>query len=310
MMSSTLGVTVFAVGALVFAEAFQPSVVPAYCSEDSVNISSSHIPTKSIPPLSAFELSQVGSLNQVQLILRHGSRTPYSAHACWENYDVEWNNCGVTTLMEASPSYTDPDRPYSWLYRKLYDGSDNYLGGNCHTGQLIHDGYIQEVVNGRLLNEAYMSNSNPNLNLFDTTTSPEIDYSLIYLRSDDDERTVMSGQVLMSSMFDEYLSNDAAAESILEWHTGDYGLDTLYPNHEVCPYLDVIQANAGASTDFQLLNTSAHTASMSESLDAILGEGYWMWEKSELLDCYMTTVCTGREIPDGNGTGGVTMNDK
>lgn len=170
-----------------------PPTYPAYCAKN--------MSTRAIPELAASQKQQVGSLAQVQAIIRHGARTPYMLYPCWNNYSVVWNNCNVTDLMLASPSYNSQSRPAPWLFRKLYDGSANFLGGNCLTGQLILEGYQQEQTLGTLLYSAYLDNPD-GLNLFPTNQWEEIDTANeVYLRSDDEERTLMSGQVMLHGMF-------------------------------------------------------------------------------------------------------------
>jgi hypothetical protein len=164
-----------------------PSTPPEYCSKD--------IGAKSIPPLSTDELAQVKELKQVQVMIRHGARTPYGLFTCWKNYDVSWNNCNVTELMIESPSMTASTKPGQWLYRKLYDGSLNYLGGNCYTGQLLSEGYQQELTNGGVLYDAYIDGA---FQLFPTNDWEQLNSTTdIYLRSDDEQRTLMSGQILL-----------------------------------------------------------------------------------------------------------------
>lgn len=168
-----------------------PSTIPEYCSKD--------ISSKNIPPLNANELLQVSELKQVQIMIRHGARTPYGLFPCWNNYDVIWNNCNVTELMVESPSYTAQTRPSPWLFRKLYDGSANYLGGNCLTGQLLLEGYEQEETNGNILRAAYIDGALP---LFSTNVWEELNTTTdMYLRSDDETRTLMSGQILLHTFF-------------------------------------------------------------------------------------------------------------
>lgn len=181
-------------GSLSSIHAWFPSFYPPYCTKD--------LSKRQIPPLSTDQLSLVTELSQVQVIVRHGARTPYAKLNCWQNYDVTWNDCNVTELMLESPSYTSPDRPASWLFRKLYDGSANDLGGNCKTGQLISEGYNQENTVGTFLYEAYLSNTDPALNLFNTSVWTDINTDEeVYLRSDDEQRTLMSGQILLHSFF-------------------------------------------------------------------------------------------------------------
>jgi hypothetical protein len=97
---------------------------------------------------------------------------------------------------------TSNNIPSPWLFRKLYDGSPNYLGGNCYTGQILSEGYDQESAVGSYLNAAYLSNSDSALNLFNTSIWTDINTNeQVYLRSDDQQRTLMSGQVLLHAMF-------------------------------------------------------------------------------------------------------------
>lgn len=267
-----------------FSEAWFPSYTPQYCTKNYA--------LREIPPLTSSQAALVSKLEQVQVVLRHGARTPYGKFSCWKDYNVTWNNCNVTELMIASPSMTSSTRPAPWLFRKLYDGSPDLLGGNCYTGQLISDGYNQESANGAYLYQAYLNNTNSSLNLFSTSNWTEIDTDeQVYLRSDDEQRTLMSGQILLHTFFgiDE--------EVIVPWHTGDYSLDQIYPNSDVCPRLDTLEDSIMATPEFVAENTSSKITNLNYALDSIFGAGYWDWY--HVLDCVMTTVCTGRPLPDG-----------
>lgn len=202
-----------------------------------------------------------------------------------------WNNCNVTELMLASPSLTDPNRPAPWLFRKLYDGSPNYFNGNCYTGQLVSEGYTQEEANGQYLYDAYLG-PNANMKLFPTNSWTDIDTdSLVYLRSDDEQRTLMSGQILLHTFF------NITEEVIVPWHTGDYKLDQIYPNSNVCPRLNTLEDSIYDTPEFQQENNSASVKQLNADLDTALGKGYWSW--NNVFDCFMTTVCSGRSLPDG-----------
>lgn len=264
--------------------AWVPSYSPEYCLKN--------LNKRKIPPLTAEQRARVSSLEQVQVLIRHGSRTPYKKYSCWEDYTVTWNNCNVTELMIASPSYTDPNRPAPWLFRKLYDGSEDALGGNCYTGQLVSDGYNQEVANGQFLRQAYLESDLP---LFNTTVWTQINTDEeVYLRSDDEQRTLMSGQLLVHGMF------NISQQIIVPWHTGDYNLDQIYPNSNVCPRLDTLEDAIYATPDFVRFNTSNEAQILNYQLDNIWGAGYWSWYYT--LDCIMTTLCTDRPLPDGGQT--------
>jgi hypothetical protein len=86
---------------------------------------------------------------------------------------------------------------------------------------------------------------------------------------------------------------------------GDYGLDQIYPNSNVCPRLNDIEDSAYSSNAWIAENSSSEVLQLNRDLDSILGKGQWSW--NYIFDCMMTTVCTGRPIPDGNGA--VQMSD-
>ena len=268
---------------------YYPSTPPAYCSTNSS--------VRSIPPLSAADMALVDSLLQVQVLIRHGSRTLDEVESCWNNYNITWNNCNCTTLQIPSNSYTSSNVAQPWLFRKLYDGSPNDLGGNCETGQLLGFGYEQQQDNGRILRAAYL-NTSSKLSLFNTTIINDIPSGQLYFRSDDVPRTLMSGQTLLSTMF------NATNEIIIPWHLGDYNLDEIYPNSNACPRLFTASSAAYSSAAWKSYNSSAYIKNLTSNLSSIFGVGQWSW--SDNLDCMMSTVCTGRSIP----TVGPQMTDK
>ena len=276
---------------VIFGASFIPNPLPEYCNADGLS---------EISPMSASEISKVSSLKQVLVMIRHGSRTPYAAGmSCWEGYDVQWNDCNVTELMLPSPAlynYSSEARPEKWLFRLIYDAFPDELGGNCMTGQLVHQGFVQEEANGRALAELYLNNdANPSLNLFDTNDFNLIDQGQLYLRSDDEQRTLMSGQIVLSRFF------NATHENVVSWHTMDDAIDQIAPNSQACPALSGISAAAYSSANFTAENTSDATITLTSNLNDVWGEGWWSYYNT--IDCIMTTVCTGRGIPSNSGTG-------
>ena len=183
-------------------------------------------------------------------------------------------------------SYTSNDIAQQWLFRKLYDGSPNDLGGNCETGQLLGYGYRQQQDNGNILRKAYLDGSKK---LFETTFIDEIPSDQFYFRSDDVPRTLMSGQTLLSTMF------NTSTPMIIPWHLGDYDLDQIYPNSKACPNLKTAQNEAFNSETWHNYNTSTEVKTLTNNLNAIFGQGQWSWYDN--LDCMMSTVCTSRSIP-------------
>lgn len=113
---------------------------------------------------------------------------------------------------------------------------------------------------------------------------------MIYLRSDDDPsyRTEMSGEALLRGMFDA-----RQGEMTLQWHTGDFALDEIAPNHNVCPALDSVEADASHSREWAEYNNSQWVQELNARM-AVELPGY---SYEYLLDCLGTTACTGRPFP-------------
>lgn len=276
MSARSLLAAASAVSLVSTAIAFMPTETPDYCSHD--------MNSREIAPLNTSRTNL--ELIQVQTVVRHGARTPYGSFYCWENYEVPWN-CNVTELMVANPHVEGLNVQENWLFRKLYDGSPNALGGNCLTGQLLTEGYFQETVNGNHLRDAYIGAGA--LKLYPNNDLTTVDPSSYYFRSDDVQRVLMSGQLVVHGMF------NVTQETVLPWHTGDYSLDEIYPNAQACPALNVI-ADAAYSSDAYVNETnSPMQVSLANFLDDALGQG-WAW--STVLDCFYTAVCTGYDVPN------------
>ena len=100
--------------------------IPDYCSHHP------HMLSREIPPLSPSEKARIHQLLQVQVVIRHGARTPYMKYSCWNDYNIEWDNCNVTELMHTSSSPEEgATTANNWLFRKVYDGSPNFLGATA-----------------------------------------------------------------------------------------------------------------------------------------------------------------------------------
>jgi hypothetical protein len=86
---------------------------------------------------------------------------------------------------------------------------------------------------------------------------------------------------------------------IVPWHTGDYNLDQIYPNSNVCPRLSKLTSHIYKTPEFVAENTSARIVQLNSDLNVILGgAGQWYW--NYVFDCFLTTVCTNRQVPSGS----------
>lgn len=115
----------------------------------------------------------------------------------------------------------------------------------------------------------------------------------IRLRADDDQRTLMSGQVVLRGMFGPEVVQEFERTGVyptIPVHTADRIRDILDANLEVCPRLVSIVDAAKQSQEFQKFNTSSETQEIRKFMLEKLGN-------TIPLDCLMTTMCTDRTLP-------------
>jgi hypothetical protein len=271
-------------------------------------------------------------LLHVTAIIRHGARTPWSSEMkCWDGYwdspeTGKWDCDDLTTFMaqpsrdgrgpdgqkwgeNAEPEY-DPD--LSLFFEKKYDALSypednlaNVLNGTCQMGQLIQQGYGQQIQNGNILREAYTYREGEydhdermrllNINIKDSDPFPW--HHQLYFRADDYQRTVMSGQVLLRGMFDKELRSYHEEEQehtlVIPLHIADEARDVLDPNERDCPRLRTIKQDAMASSEYQALNNSQSSQEIRDFMQSQLGMG----DDASILDCFMCTLCTDRPLP-------------
>ncbi|KAL7463246.1 hypothetical protein ACHAXS_003618 [Conticribra weissflogii] len=118
-------------------------------------------------------------------------------------------------------------------------------------------------------------------------------------RADDEQRTLMSGQILLRGLFGpellDSMRNDDES-TVIRLHTGDYSKDVLSINSGICPRLDELQQEAYGSEEFRKWNeTSAEVAEVRRFVKEEMGLDMI---PSSMLDCLMTTICTDRTLPD------------
>ena len=277
---------------------------PKYCSKPS------EMHKRSIPPLETSYLNT--QLLQVNTIIRHGARTPWSNSRCWDDVEFNWD-CELQTVLGPP---INKDNVYGvkphFLFDKNYDAFEeikeeekvedkpktfllsNFLNGTCELGQLLQEGYDQHIQNGKILRLAYFQPRNkPKLNLFlNLALNETYQEPYLYYRSDDMPRTLMSGQTLLQSLFGTSISTNKDLTRIVV-HTGDYKNDILIPNPSTCPKLNDILIDAKNSKSYQTL------VSKIQSHESMLKYKHLNGDEKNIMDCLMTTICTDRSLPPG-----------
>jgi len=276
---------------------------PDYCSTPSM------MESRQIPPLVEHD-SRIGEtrLVHVTTLIRHGARTPADTpHYCWEGYwDTPWN-CDLT-LKEAPPPSHDGDNTVV-LFEKHYDALlhpqdnlSNELQGTCQKGQLLRQGLEQHVTNGNYLRDAYLYDSseyqhNVKMRLIDDKSQNGQPWAppQLYVRSDDDQRFQLSGEILARAMFfDEELEQKASTAAInIPIHLADRSRDIISVNEDICPRLKELRINFEHSSIFKSFNHSQEAT----ELRAFMTKELKAKAEIPILDCLMPTVCTDRPLP-------------
>lgn len=305
------------------------SYYPPYCS------TADEMATRAVPSLSSQGSNDATSrtrLVHVTSIVRHGARTPYSKHKCWKGYwhDPETSvwDCNLTAVIGLTTRKDEQKLEHygtniqnegtSFTFQKKYDalinhgldqGVQNLLHGTCEAGQLLLQGYDQEYANGRHIREAYAFNdegksTDSRMNLINISEivqrrdDSEFWDSLIKYRSDDEQRTVMSGQVFLSGIFDNDAtrqnSSSVARPILIPLHTADYSHDIIRANPTVCPRLNDLEHNAKTSKEYDTFHSSPR---LKELRTFVMEELEWDLEQRDSFDCLMTTICTDRLLP-------------
>ncbi len=261
-------------------------------------------------------------LVHVTAVIRHGARTPWSSEMkCWDGF---WDSqqtgvwdCGMKTFMSSPKRGSNHSSEFEplLLFEKTYDALafpdenlGNVLNGTCQMGQLLEQGYEQQIANGKILREAYTYREgeydhDQRMRLLNTKIDEFnhleglLQYPGLYFRADDYQRTVMSGQILLRSLFDPELQEHQEANPYkslsIPLHIADKDKDIVDANEGDCPRLKAIKEEAIASEEFQAFYNSPK----SRQIRAYLRNKLNMGDESEILDCFMCTLCTDRPLP-------------
>jgi hypothetical protein len=300
------------------------------------NTTTEHVP----PPSTSIPLLGETRLVHVTAVLRHGARTPWASasklkcwNGFWESPETGVWDCDLTTILAPPnpnhvkeeegdttvPTTSTQDKDAMFLFEKKYDaliphpaeGEDsasttmpfaNELNGTCQVGQLLLQGYEQELQNGQFLRDAYFYDSTQKFNhdermrLLDVSFTEYTPWApnQVRFRADDEQRTLMSGQVVLRGMLGPEVIHEFEQTGVyptIPVHTADYERDYLSPNHEICPKLNTLKEVAQQSSLYQRFNYSLETRGIREYMSRQLGSS------QVEMDCLYTTMCTDRPLP-------------
>lgn len=156
----------------------------------------------------------------------------------------------------------------------------NVLPGTCRLGQLTPVGYKQLYLKGKMLRRAYRT-------LLPSTY--EGHQSVFSLRSDDEPRTVLSGQALFAGMYPE----QAKTSSPGDWFVMDHVRENIFPNFHVCPRLNRAVKEARKHPEFKRHWKKVHLP-LKQKLARLLGKEVHI---GHMRDCLLTHICHKQAVP-------------
>lgn len=250
-----------------------------------------------IPPLTAQQAELVESLEQVQVIARHGARAPYAKLFCWDSHkynpmNAEWD-CTTTSVSSQDINPEEKEKGFGRLYRKSYMDGHNILKGNCVIGGLLQTGRKQHKKNGQFLQDAYIGEGS--LKLFPTSNLSHLELAEIYLRSDDQERTLGSGQALIDGLFPVDGTLSLELHRMLSWDVADISVDYINANDNICPMMGHIGELANDSPEFWAHLRDPATVEIEHHFHDLVGNFSW----GSALECLSTARCNNLELPPG-----------
>lgn len=261
------------------------SVYPPQCS------TTDQMQNRTIPPLGTSAHGE-SRLQHVTVVMRHGARTIARNSACWNGYyeHLEPWTCPPSTYLApdtgtASSELLTFEKVYDALQFPQYNLS-NVLPGSCQVGQLLEQGIHQQLTNGLHLRHAYLDDATGHHSkTMQLPVGGTLDKA-IYFRSDDEQRTLQSGQLLLQAMFGKDLERVGG----LPLHTADYRRDIVGDQEELCPRLAEIRERFYRTRDFRLFNESDDATELRKFQQDVLGT------TEDISDCLLTTICSDREL--------------
>lgn len=220
-------------------------------------------------------------LRKVQVITRHGDRTPVNfINSKIEN--VVWD-CNLN-MQYSQSNQSDPKFPKR-VFQKVYVPNQEILRGNCLFGQLTERGAQQHRTLGANFRQLYVEKYK--------FLSSSLDSSQIRLRSTDIERTLLSAYNFIEGL---YPSSAFSKSSVLPMETVDNAVDFMWPNAQLCPGLNRVWSQVKKSSQFMSYYNQT-LASFADRYGSIWGVNLTMDQMFNLNDIIRTRFCHQLAMP-------------
>jgi len=223
----------------------------------------------------------VGKLRLIQVIVRHGARTPVVGECPLSN--ARWQ-CDFTSSEKPNLA------PGGSLYSKNWIGGRNFYPGTCGMGVLTKLGYDQQIKNGMFFRQNYVNSTF----LPDRINKDNFDIKF-YIRSTDVPRVLLSAESILTGM---YPPEKRDGNFSIKLNTMDQYLENLVSNAHVCPKVAVYESQF-RSSNFYVNHTNAVTNPLIKKVALALNLKPENINLPSLFDCWISDYCHGFPLPSG-----------
>jgi acid phosphatase len=234
---------------------------------------------KEFPPLSPAP-PQVGNLKLLQVLVRHGARTPVVG-LCPKD-DAIWT-CDTMTNAE-KPSKA----PGKGLYIKSWIPKRQFYPGNCGRGVLTEVGYDQHIRNGQYFRKTYGG-------FLPDRVNRETFESKFYVRSTNVPRTILSAESLLTGLYPPEKRDE---EFNIYINTIDETNENLFENQLICPKVGVY-SDAFRKSQLYVNHSNTMTNPLIKKIAKILKVSETEAFLPALFDCWIADICHGFPVPPG-----------
>lgn len=228
------------------------------------------------------------TLKMVQVVTRHGDRTPL--YSTMNGLMDEWNCTLGSYMLPSQGNNGETLNNVDLLYRKVYLPGREYLPGNCSLGQLTALGYQQHINLGQAFRSLYVYKY--------ALLSETLDESEIWVRSTDVPRTLQSAQGHLTGLYPPGTTGETGQNSvnIIDIFTMDSYFENMEPNNNLCPILvQYYYNNTDSQTYYQFNKENYNLKKEIEQALDINKAPDW----SDLMDLFFATQCHGFDLPPG-----------
>jgi acid phosphatase len=223
---------------------------------------------------------EAGQLRLLQVLVRHGARTPVVG-VCPKDNSI-WTCSDMTNAEKPSANNGNT------LYIKNWIPNRNFYNGNCGRGVLTKRGYDQHIRNGQYLKSTFST-------FLPSRINKQSFESKFYVRSTNVPRTFLSAESLLTGL---YPPSTRDGDFNININTIDETNENLFENSFICPKVG-IYSSAYRNSPMFINHTKEVTAPLYKKIANILQISENQISGPALFDCWIADICHGFQIPPG-----------